>query len=109
MEIQIPRIILNIYKFYTFVSTRPSKMFLQILIWIAFSIPFLFVSLALILLEYIRFAVFQLCNLLTLTVILIPIAYALNFVLINIVFYITNTILYLTTIVIMFPIAMLAD
>lgn len=109
MEIQIPRIILNIYKFYTFVSTRPSKMFLQILIWIAFSIPFLFVSLTLILLEYIRFAVFQLCNLLTLTVVLIPIAFVLNFVLLNIVFYIINTVLYLITNALAFPIAMLMD
>lgn len=109
MQFQVPQIILNIYKFYTFVSTCPLKMFFQILIWIVFSIPFLAISLTLILLEYVRFAISLICDLFTVTVVLIPIAFILNLVFLHILFPIVETVLYIITVVFTFPVAMLMD
>ena len=83
MDIQIVRDFTKIYAFFTFGSVDKKKRLYQALFWIVFSIPFLAISVCIIVLDMIDiifYAIYAICGGFILTFVLIPVAFVLQYV-----------------------------
>ena len=80
MDMQIERDLTRIYAFFTFGSFDNKKRLFQVLFWIVFSIPFLAITSFIMLLDTLDVIISAICNILSLTYILIPVGILIHYV-----------------------------
>lgn len=102
MDMQIERDLTRIYAFFTFGSFDNKKRLYQALFWIVFSIPFLAISVCIIVTDMIDIIITKLCEGLVLTFVLIPVAFVLQYVVSGVVIPLIQIPLYLISGIIMF-------